>query len=141
MTSSGPIIIVDDDTDDHFIFKEVAARLNLQNEILFFRNGHDVLPYLRTTTQKPFIIFCDVNMPQMDGLELRKVIQAEDYLRSKSIPFVFFTTGASLHQVRQAYDLTVQGFFIKESSFTETEKTFKLILDYWDKCLHPNTVK
>lgn len=141
MTNSGPIIIVDDDTDDHFIFKEVAARLNLSNEVLFFRNGNDVLPYLRTTTQKPFIIFCDVNMPQMDGLELRKTIQNEEHLRRKSIPFVFFTTGANVHQVRLAYDLTVQGFFIKESSFAETEKTFKLILEYWDKCLHPNAVK
>lgn len=141
MTSSGPIIIVDDDTDDHFIFKEVTTRLSLPNEVLFFRNGNEVLPYLRTTAQKPFIIFCDLNMPQMDGLELRKTIQSEEYLRSKSIPFVFFTTGASLQQVRQAYDLTVQGFFIKEASFAETERTFKLILDYWDKCLHPNTVK
>jgi CheY-like chemotaxis protein len=141
MNSTEPIIVVDDDMDDHFIFQEVAARLNLQNELLFFRNGNEVLPYLRTTTQRPFIIFCDLNMPQMNGLELLKQINSEEQLRKKSIPFVFFTTGASVHQVREAYDLTVQGFFIKESSFTETEKTFKLILDYWDKCLHPNSVK
>jgi CheY-like chemotaxis protein len=141
MYSQEPIIIIDDDMDDHYIFREIAERLNLRNELIFFRNGLEVLPYLRTTTQHPFIIFCDMNMPQMDGLELRKRINEEEFLRKKSIPFVFFTTAASAQQIRQAYDLTVQGFFIKESSFIETERTFKLILDYWDKSKHPNSVR
>ena len=139
--NSEPIIIVDDDTDDHFIFTEIAERLDLQNEIKFFKNGNEVLAYLRTTTDKPFIILCDINMPHISGLELRKTINEEEYLRRKSIPFVFFSTAANKQQVRTAYDLTVQGFFLKEQTFIETEHTFKLILDYWDKCLHPNSAK
>jgi CheY-like chemotaxis protein len=141
MNTREPIIIVDDDTDDHFIFREIAAKLNLANELLFFRNGLEVLSFLRTTTLKPFIIFCDMNMPQMDGLQLRRQINQEEQLRKKSIPFVFFTTAASKQQIQEAYDLTVQGFFLKESSFIETENTFKLILEYWDKCRHPNSVR
>jgi CheY-like chemotaxis protein len=141
MHTKYPIIIVDDDLDDHFIFREIAERLKLTDELIFFRNGSEVLPYLRTTTQKPFIIICDMNMPTMDGLELRRQINKDDFLRKKSIPFVFFTTAASTQQVQEAYDLTVQGFFLKESSFFETEKTFKLILEYWEKCKHPNSVK
>lgn len=141
MNTTEPIIIVDDDMDDHFIFREIALKLKLNNELIFFRNGAEVLPYLRTTDQKPFIIFCDMNMPTMDGLELRRQINTDEYLRKKSIPFVFFTTAASKQQVQQAYDLTVQGFFLKESSFIETEKTFQLILDYWRKCKHPNSVR
>ena len=139
MNTTEPIIIVDDDMDDHFIFREIAIKLKLNNELIFFRNGTEVLPYLRTTAQKPFIIFCDMNMPNMDGLELRRQINNEEYLRKKSIPFVFFTTAASKQQLQQAYDLTVQGFFLKESSFIETEKTFRLIIDYWRKCKHPNS--
>ena len=139
--SEGPILIVDDDVDDHFIFKEIMERLGLFNELRLFRNGYEALEYLRTTLEKPFIIFCDINMPRINGLDLRRTINNEEYLRRKSIPFVFFTTAASVAQIREAYDLTVQGFFIKEQSFIETEKTFKLILDYWDKCLHPNSVK
>lgn len=139
MNFKEPIIIVDDDADDHAIFQEVAERLNLQNELLFFRNGLELLAYLRITPQKPFIIFCDMNMPQMGGLELRRQINNDEFLRKKSIPFVFFTTAASTSQIREAYDLTVQGFFLKESSFIETENTFKLIIDYWSKCRHPNS--
>lgn len=141
MYSQEPILIIDDDLDDHAIFKEIAERLQLVNELIFFRNGFDVLPFLRTTSTKPFIIICDMNMPLMGGLELRRKINEEEFLRKKSIPFVFYTTASSLRQIEEAYDLTVQGFFIKEPSFIETEKTFKLILEYWDKCKHPNSFR
>ena len=136
-----PIVVIDDDTDDHFIFEEVCNKLNLGNDLKFFKTAATALQYLRTTTDDPFIIFCDINMPQMGGLELRKQINEEEYLRKKSIPFVFFTTAANNQQVREAYDLTVQGFFIKEPSFIETERTFKLILDYWNKSKHPNSLR
>jgi CheY-like chemotaxis protein len=139
MNSLGPIIIVDDDTDDHFILNEIADKIKLMNELIFFRNAGDVLTYLRTTLQKPFLIFCDINMPQMDGLELRRQIDSDELLRRKSIPFVFFTTAASKQQIAEAYELTVQGFFLKESNFSESEATFKLIIDYWSKCKHPNS--
>jgi CheY-like chemotaxis protein len=140
ISSRDPIIIVDDDTDDHFIFREIAQKLKLTNEIKYFRSAPEVLQYLRVTTDHPFIIFCDINMPQMDGLAFRREINMDEYLKRKSIPFIFFTTAASDQQIREAYDLTVQGFFIKESSFIATEKTFELILRYWEHCKHPNAV-
>jgi len=141
MSSEEPIIFVDDDADDHFIFAEVCKKMGLVNETKFFRGGQDVLDYLLKTDDRPFIIFCDMNMPQMNGLQLRKKINENDYLRKKSIPFVFLTTAASKNQIREAYDLTVQGFFVKEQSFAETASTLKLVLDYWGKCRHPNSLK
>lgn len=99
-----------------------------------------MLDYLRTTVEKPFIIFCDINMPMMSGLQLRQVIYNDEFLRQKSIPFVFFTTAASEEQVREAYNLTVQGFFLKPPSFEEIRKLFRLIIEYWDMCRHPNAV-
>lgn len=141
MTEKEPIIFIDDDTDDHFIFEEICKSLDLLNQPKFFNNGEAVLHYLQTTTDKPFIIFCDINMPQMSGIQLRKNINADPVLQQKSIPFVFYSTAASDQQVQEAYRLSVQGFFLKEQSFEKTETTFKLILDYWRKCKHPNTIK
>ncbi|MGC1241305.1 MAG: response regulator [Chryseosolibacter sp.] len=138
---SGPIIFVEDDEDDLFIFEEICGRLNLPNKLLFFQRGEAMLNYLRHTTEQPFIIFCDINMPEMDGLQLRERLNDEEQLRRKSIPFVFFSTAATRQQVKRAYELTVQGFFIKETNFTEAQANFKMILDYWAKCKHPNTMK
>ena len=139
MSIKGPIIFVDDDADDQFIYEEIFRKLGLNNNLKFFHRAQSALAYLRDTPDKPFIIFCDINMPEMDGLELRKTINREEQLRRKSIPFVFFSTAATPLQVRAAYDLTVQGFFLKEGSFADAEATFRLIIDYWAKCQHPNS--
>lgn len=138
MHYDGPIIVIDDDTDDHFILEEIVKKLDLKNNMRFFRTGKEALSYLRSTTEKPFIILCDINMPQMTGIELRRTIDQEEALRKKSIPFVFFSTAASTAQVNEAYDLTVQGFFIKASGFDQSADDLKCILNYWKKCLHPN---
>lgn len=136
-----PIVIIDDDPDDHFIFQEVCNKLRYANELKFFTTAPAALDYLRTTSDEPFIIFCDINMPRMTGLELRRIIEKDEELRRKSIPFVFFTTAASRAQVMEAYDLTVQGLFTKESTFEDTERSIALILEYWNKCKHPKAFK
>jgi CheY-like chemotaxis protein len=132
-----PIIVIDDDPDDHFIFQEVCSKIKYGNELKFFNTALAALEYFQTTNDDPFIVFCDLNMPLMTGMELRRRIESDEKLKLKSIPFIFFTTSASRSQIDEAYKLTVQGFFIKESSFDETERVLTLILEYWTKCKHP----
>lgn len=139
MAQNGPIIFVEDDTDDQFIYEEICTKLGVGNRVKFFSSAGAALNYLRVTTDKPFIIFCDINMPEADGLQLRKQINDDEQLRRKSIPFVFFSTAATPNQVRVAYDLTVQGFFLKGQNFAETLSTIELVLTYWKKCYHPNS--
>lgn len=139
MNHQEPIVVVDDDTDDHYVIKEIVTKMDLNHPLRFFRNGAEALSYLETTTENPFIILCDINMPVMDGLQLRQRINLNRYLKEKSIPFVYLTTAANPGQVKEAYDLTVQGLFIKESTYEQMEKTFRMIFDYWARCRHPNS--
>lgn len=139
MNITGPIILVDDDEDDHAILREVCSDLGIDDSHLhFFHRGLEFLEFLRATTVMPFIILCDINMPGINGLKLREKINEDEKLRRQSIPFVFFSTGASEDQVTKAYDLTVQGFFLKSSSYSETQRMIKNILIYWSDCRHPN---
>lgn len=141
MQFQGPIIVVDDDHDDHEIFKTVFDNLGVTSPVKFFDDGNLFLEYLRTTLEEPFIIFCDINMPRISGLDLRENIYEDHSLRRKNIPFVFISNAANAKQVRRAYELTVQGFFTKANTFDETEKKIKLILQYWMECEHPNLNK
>lgn len=134
--SLGLIIILEDDLDDQEILREVLEELKVPYRVNFYTQAKDVLEYLYTKLEKPFIIFSDVNLPAMNGLELRRIINADDYLRQKSIPFVFLSTSADEFAVKEAYNLTVQGYFVKQHSIPDIKATVKLIIDYWEKCKH-----
>jgi CheY-like chemotaxis protein len=136
-----PIVIVEDDADDQYFIRTICEKLGVTAELLFFEDGLRALDYLQTTTSKTFMILCDINMPVMNGIELRRKIQENEQLRRKSIPFVFLSTAARQKEVEEAYDLTVQGFFVKASQLNEMEKSLELILQYWVECKHPNSLK
>jgi len=138
MAKYGPILIVEDDEDDQHVYSDVIRSFNKKNEIIFFGEGQLLLDYLNTTHQQPFIIICDVNLPEMSGLEVRRQINESEFLRRKSIPFIFFSTSENITTVRQAYDMTVQGYFVKSPLYDEIVQQLKLIIDYWIACRHPN---
>lgn len=138
MQPIGPIILIEDDEDDCFFISNAIKNSGFQNEIKTFSNGKLALNYLITMSDQPFIIFCDINMPVMDGLTLRQRIDTNEGLKKRSIPFVFLTTTNNPRQIDAAYDSTVQGFFEKGRNIHQLQETIHEILLYWKKCLHPN---
>src|SRR6476620_5279031 len=125
---SGPILLADDDADDRHLVETVCKSLQINNAIVHFEHGEQLLEYLLVTTEKPFLILCDINMPVMNGLEVRKRIDEDEFLRRKSIPFIFFSTNAVKREVEQAFELTVQGYFEKGNSLQELTDRLRIIL-------------
>lgn len=137
---SGPIILIDDDTDDKDVLQDILRDLNIPNPVIWFNNCEEGFFYLTATTEQPYVIFCDVNIPGLTGIEFKRKIDEDKALRKKSIPFVFISTAVSQKVVNDAYThMTVQGFFQKKNSYEEQKRMIKLILDYWEHCRHPNT--
>lgn len=137
-SKNGPLVIIEDDLDDQEIIKEIFESLALTNALLLFIDGFEALTYLQTTTEQPFLILCDINLPKINGLELREQINKDERLRKKSIPFIFFSTNASRDAVEKAYEMTVQGFFVKDHSLKELRDRLSMIIRYWSYCKHPN---
>ena len=138
MSKNGPIIIIEDDADDQELLKEVFKELQVSNILKFFDSCVHALNYLVTTMEKPFLIISDINLPAMSGLEFCKKIVESESLKMKSIPFVFLSTTSDQNVVKQAYQMFVQGFFVKPGSIQELKDTIRMILDYWNLCRHPS---
>jgi CheY-like chemotaxis protein len=136
--TEGPIVIVDDDPDDQEIYAEVIQDMGITNDIRIFDGGEQVLEYLNTTEEQPFIILSDINMPGMTGLELKKYMHEDVYLASKGIPFVFISTNATKASVRHAHALSVQGYFQKPSDIAEIKEMLRTLFTYWERCKHIN---
>lgn len=140
MNKNGAIIIVEDDADDQEFFRDVLKELEYKNELIFFSDGQEALTYLTAQTSEPFIVFSDINMPKLNGIELRRQIHENENIRLKTIPYLFFTTSAEQEAVIDAYSKSIQGFFIKPTSYEGLKSTMKTIIEYWQKCESPNYV-
>jgi CheY-like chemotaxis protein len=138
MSKKGAIILIEDDQDDQEVLREVFAELEVKNELRFFDNCEQAFTHLMSIKEKPFLIICDINLPKMNGIELKQKIDNTDYLRNKAIPFVFLTTSDSRQIINAAYRVTnLQGYFQKSQTMAEIRHKVKLILDYWREALHP----
>ncbi|SFD22808.1 response regulator [Spirosoma endophyticum] len=140
MNKKGPIIVIEDDEDDQLLLTQIIKKLTTPNEIIFFQDPEEALTYLLSTDIEPFIVLSDINMPKLSGLELREKVHANESLRLKCIPYLFFTTSAEQQHVIDAYSKSVQGFFIKPSSLDKLEQMMRKIIDYWQECTSPDFV-
>jgi CheY-like chemotaxis protein len=126
--------------DDGELSGEVFKQLNHSNPIVFFGNGEDALQYLKSSHKSPFIILSHINTAQLNGFELREMIQNNEKLRLKCIPYLFFTTSTQQEQVIDAYSKSVQGFFTKPNTFSDLVRVMKNIVEYRKDGHSPNVI-
>jgi len=138
INKNGPVIIIEDDPDDQGFLTEIFEKLNYQNTVLFFFDGEQALEYINTTHDLPFLILSDINMPKLNGFELREKLRTDERLSNKCIPYLFFSTAVNQKAVIEAYSQSVQGFFLKQNSMGELEKTIRVIMEYWRLCAAAN---
>ncbi|HUC83042.1 MAG TPA: response regulator [Flavisolibacter sp.] len=138
MRKKNSIIIIEDDQDDQLIIQEALSELNIKNDVIFFDACDKAYNHLMSVEDKPFLIICDINLPGMNGIELKQRIDATDLLRKKAIPFIFLTTADQQQMVDQAYRITnLQGYFKKGITMQEIRQQLNFIIGYWATALHP----
>jgi CheY-like chemotaxis protein len=138
MAKSGPLLIIEDDEDDVELFRDILKDFQLSNKVMFFLKADEALHFLRTSDESPFLIISDVNLPGMNGLDLKKQIDSDPYLRQKSIPFIFLSTSSNEAAVKKAFtEMVVQGYFEKPILVEDLQKMFHQVIEYWRASCHP----
>lgn len=135
------IVIVEDDQDDVDIISAIFASLPVSYELKFFEHGKLALQFLEETQSDPFMIISDINMPIMNGYELKKMLYENTKLSLRCIPFLFMSTSGDEKIVNQAYTLSAQGYFLKPYNIPDFKIIIKRIVDYWENCLTPTSFR
>ncbi len=88
------VLLVEDDADDQYFFTQALA--GIDNAILFdvVNNGCEALNRLNNAADMPDIIFMDVHMPSMGGLECLAQLRLTPH--TKHIPIIMLTTATDL---------------------------------------------
>lgn len=117
-------MIIDDDEDDRFFFKEVIAKMLNSAVCLEAYDGADALGQLQKAEQLPNFIFLDVNMPRMDGPECLKRLKRDGKL--KHIPVFMYSTSFSEKSIDEFHRLGASSYLTKP---TDMNKLPEQILD------------
>ncbi len=141
MNKRGPIIIIEDDIDDQDILNDIFKELKYDNKVIFFGDSVKALEFLTDTEIEPFLVLSDINMPKLNGMELREKVHNNEDLRLKSIPYLFFSTSAEQKHVIDAYSRSIQGFFVKPNNYEKLKEVVTKIVEYWQECESPNYIK
>jgi len=133
---NGEIIIIEDDLDDVDVISHLLSNFlkkkSFTNKVVVLSDAEKAYRYLADNENKPFLIISDINMPRMDGFMLRDKANNLKMFKENFIPYVFLTTGiASKRQLMEAYDLDVQGVFIKPIDYIKFEILIAEIVTYW----------
>lgn len=120
------ILLVDDDEDDHEIFREAVSIVKPDCKMVFAKDGEHGLSQLAAGT-RPDFIFLDVNMPKMDGKEFLKRVKAEPHLQK--IPVIIYSTSKHKNALGEYIALGASNYITKPSEFN-------LLLSYLKSILH-----
>jgi two-component system, response regulator len=131
------ILIADDDSDDRMLALDAFRENRLSNELRFVEDGEDLMDFLKRQgkyaglagSPLPALILLDLNMPKKDGREALKEIKADPELRR--IPIVVMTTSKEEEDVYKAYELGVNSFITKPTSFDSLVEIVRTLADYW----------
>ncbi len=130
MTAGNPhsILIVDDNQDDIILTKHAILESRPDCIVEVALDGLQATERLRKTPP-PGLIFLDLKMPGMGGIEVLQFVRAQE--RTRYLPVVMLTSSTIEDDMRSSYGAGANGFLHKMLDLSEFTECLKATLHYW----------
>ncbi len=122
------VILIAEDDDGHAeLIQSGLVESGVCNEIIRFANGEDIWNFLYTSQnneekdQKHYLLLLDIHMPQMDGVEVLRLIKSDNKL--KEIPVIMLTTTDDPREVEECYQIGCNIYVTKPVDFIKFAET------------------
>jgi two-component system response regulator len=128
------ILLVDDDADCRMLIRDAIAESKVCNSVFEVSNGQEALDFLNRRgawahVPRPGLIYLDIEMPGMNGLEALKAIKADPTL--SDIPVVMMTGVSDEAQMRIAAEAGANSYTIKPANAEQFLRTVLTSTRYW----------
>jgi len=132
---NGKALFIEDDEDDVFLIKRAWEMAAIKQPKEFLPNGKAAVEYLSQVSHDgpgeciPSVIFLDLNMPLMGGLEFLRWLREERGHRE--IPVVILTSSENPKDIAAAYETGANGYVVKPSTIPELVEMFECAAKFW----------
>jgi signal transduction histidine kinase/CheY-like chemotaxis protein/ligand-binding sensor domain-containing protein len=120
LTDNASVLVAEDEPVNMLLISEVLSKMGFT--VIQACNGKEALELLET--HQPTIIFMDVNMPEMDGLEATQIIRAQTNTQN-NIPIIALTAGAMKEDKERCLRAGMNSFISKPFRLEEIEGVLK----------------
>jgi len=127
------VLLVDDDEDDCFFFREALGGLDILTKLQILMNGEDLMNFMTTTNEFPHIVFLDFNMPRKNGLQCLAELKRDE--KFKTIPVIILSTAFDKNHIEELRVLGALHYIVKPNDFKQLGNEISEVLT-----LHLNTV-
>jgi len=136
MNDLRPILLAEDNPKDVELTLLALSEHNLANKVIAVRDGVEALEFLRyegrfklRTRGFPAVMFLDIKMPRMDGIELLQIIRNDPAF--KFLPVVMLTSSREESDLIRSYELGANAFVVKPVNFTQFMDVIKQLGVFW----------
>ena len=136
-TDSYDILLAEDNPNDAELAVRALKKSGLANNIFVARDGEEALDFIycrnkykkRNVDQIPKIILLDLKLPKIDGLEVLKILKADEV--KKIIPVIILTSSNREKDMVESYKLGVNSYIQKPVDFDQFIVSVNQIGCYW----------
>ena len=121
------VAMLEDDSDDRLLTKEVLADLDFKLKIDFYSSSEELFQSINSV--QPHLILVDYNSTPQNGLEVLKRLKSTEAYRH--IPIVILSDSQLSKYRKECYAAGANSFVIKPTSLAETKQKIKSFFAYW----------
>jgi CheY-like chemotaxis protein len=132
----GKILLVEDNLSDVDLIMAALAKNNLANEVVVARDGAQALDYLHRRGEfqsrppdNPVVVFLDLKMPKVDGLEVLRQIKSDHELNT--IPVVVLTSSREEARLAQSYKSGANSYVVKPVDSQQFADAIRQLGMFW----------
>ena len=130
------ILLAEDDPRDAELTLTALEENHLANQVTIAEDGEEALDYLfcrgKFATRErgnPLFVLLDNKMPKVSGLEVLKIIKADEDL--KTIPVVVLTSSRETPDLLEFYKHGANAYVVKPVDFSEFMTAVKGVGFFW----------
>ena len=141
MTTTELVLVAEDNPDDALLLRRALDKAGIIARVKVVADGEEMLLYLqgrgayanRSSSPLPSLIILDLKMPRKSGLEVLQWINENPDVAV--VPTIVLSASNLEKDVRAAYNLGANTYFVKPTTFEELVETMRMVEKYWKKAM------